>query len=500
MIQLVVGIDGLPIFKSSSDQFWPILAYIRPNSNKVFPIGIYCGKEKPIDSNDFLKEFVEEANELIVNGICINNTLYTFSINAFSCDAPAKSFVLRIKGHSGFYSCSRCEHEGEYLSNRICFPYTSATNCPPKRTHRNYIMQTQEEHHIGNISIIANLPNFNIVSGFSLDYMHLVCLGTVRKLILLWIKGPVGIRYPTWKIKEISNFIQNIKKNIPCDFARKPRKLEDVHRWKATEFRVFLLYIGTIVTKTSLSDLHWNHLFKLNICMVILLSPDYSKYIEVARKLLDSFVKDFEVIYGRHLISHNIHGLMHFCDDYNEFGPLDHCSAFPFENYMGCLKKMLRKPHKPLEQIIKRYSEVCSLKSQMIYNNKHPILTGLHNRGPTLLNTGKQFTSMVLKNMTLKTHVEGDSYFITREKTIVKIINIIQKQNVDDIILICKKFEKKHQLFVKPIASSELYIYVVEHLSNNFYEYNISDIKKKIVVLPVNNNWIALPVIHSNCT
>lgn len=42
--------------------------------------------------------------------------------------------------------------------------------------------------------------------------MHLVCLGTVRKLILLWIKGLVGIRYPTWKTKEISNFIQNIKK------------------------------------------------------------------------------------------------------------------------------------------------------------------------------------------------------------------------------------------------------------------------------------------------
>lgn len=87
---------------------------------------------------------------------------------------------------------------------------------------------------------------------------------------------------------------------------------------------------------------------------------------------------------------------MHLCDDYNEFGPLDHCSAFPFENYMGCLNKMLRKPHKPLEQIIRRYSEVYSLKTQVV-NKKYPFLTGLHKRGPTLLNTGKQFTSIVLK-------------------------------------------------------------------------------------------------------
>lgn len=78
---------------------------------------------------------------------------------------------------------------------------------------------------------------------------------------------------------------------------------------------------------------------------------------------------------------------------------------------------MLRKPHKPLEQVIKRYIEDCSLKSQMI-NNQDPVLTGLHNRGPTLLSIGKQFTSVVLKNMTLKTHVEADSYFSTHENII----------------------------------------------------------------------------------
>jgi len=93
--------------------------------------------------------------------------------------------------------------------------------------------------------------------------------------------------------------------------------------------------------------------------MIILLSPDHLKYINVGRQLLDSFVKDFEIIYGRYLISHNIHGLTHLCDDYDKFGPLDNCSAFPFENYMGCLKRMLRKPYKPLDKVVKRYSEIC---------------------------------------------------------------------------------------------------------------------------------------------
>jgi hypothetical protein len=56
-------------------------------------------------------------------------------------------------------------------------------------THNNYVLKTQEEYHTGNISILSTFPNFNITTGFCLDYMHLVCLGTVRKLILLWMNA-----------------------------------------------------------------------------------------------------------------------------------------------------------------------------------------------------------------------------------------------------------------------------------------------------------------------
>jgi len=49
--------------------------------------------------------------------------------------------------------------------------------------------------------------------------------------------------------------------------------------------------------------------------MIILLSPEYAQYLDLARQLLDSFVEHFESIYGRHLISHNIYGLFNLCDD-----------------------------------------------------------------------------------------------------------------------------------------------------------------------------------------
>jgi hypothetical protein len=101
-IKLVIGIDGLPISKSNSTQFWPILAYIRSTSNHVFPIGVYCGTQKLIDSNEYLKDFVAEAERLILNGIYINGKFYKVVLDVVCCDVPAKSFILKIKGHNGF--------------------------------------------------------------------------------------------------------------------------------------------------------------------------------------------------------------------------------------------------------------------------------------------------------------------------------------------------------------------------------------------------------------
>lgn len=382
----------------------------------------------------------------------------------------------------------------------MCFPYTAPSRCPPKRTHQNYVMKSKEDHHVGDISILTTLPSFDIVSCFSLDYIHLVCLGVVRKLILLWIKGHINIRYPSWKIKQISKNLVDIKIHIPCEFARKPRSLEEVNRWKAVEFRTFLLYVGTIVTKSVLNDEHWKHFFGLSIAMNILLSPDQGSHIHIARILLDNFVKKFGIIYGTHFISHNIHGLTHICDDYEKFGSLDHCSTFPFENYMGSLKRMLRKPSKPLQQIIKRYNEKCYLKFNFEFKKTSYQLGGYHERGPTIENIldSDQFTSILLETMKIKTNVDPDSYFCTNDGNIVKVFNIIFNKDENDVILICKKYKNKKIMFNNPIKSSKLSMYVVDKLCDGFIWYRICEVKQKVMFLPDQSGRnIVIPIVHS---
>lgn len=75
---------------------------------------------------------------LLKNGIVINNKLINLKISCFCLDVPAKSYILQIKGHSGFNSCTRCTKEGEYIENRMCFPYITGESLPA-RSHNDYI-------------------------------------------------------------------------------------------------------------------------------------------------------------------------------------------------------------------------------------------------------------------------------------------------------------------------------------------------------------------------
>lgn len=123
-LKIIISIDGLPIAKNRYSQLWPILEYIDNDTTKtVIPVGIYHGYSTPQNSNDFFIDFISEAKELVTNGIVLNNSNIKVSFGAFICDSPAKTFILKLKGHSGFSSCTRCIQVGEYYINRVCYPY-----------------------------------------------------------------------------------------------------------------------------------------------------------------------------------------------------------------------------------------------------------------------------------------------------------------------------------------------------------------------------------------
>lgn len=63
-------------------------------------ISIWCGRGKPI-LNEFLHPFVSELNDIISNGMNINNNQLKVTIRGFVCDSPARAF---LKGNDCGYN------------------------------------------------------------------------------------------------------------------------------------------------------------------------------------------------------------------------------------------------------------------------------------------------------------------------------------------------------------------------------------------------------------
>ncbi|XP_054746361.1 uncharacterized protein LOC129250792, partial [Anastrepha obliqua] len=192
--------------------------------------------------------------------------------------------------------------------------------------------------------------NFGMVSQFPLEPMHLVDLGVTKKLLQLLIKKG--------NVTKMNEKLLLLNRFVPSEFSRLSRDLDQISNWKSTEFRQFLLYTGIFVLKDCINEDLYYHFLLLH-AGIRFLSCEKSFNVEsnVANELLKEFVDLFGNIYGDHLISYNVHGLLHLSDCVREFGPLDNFSAYKFENYMQHLKKIINKPNKILQQMFFRISE-----------------------------------------------------------------------------------------------------------------------------------------------
>ncbi len=119
------------------------------------------------------------------------------------------------------------------------------------RTDEAFSAVAYKNHQTGVSPFIA--AGLSCVSSFVLDYMHMVNLGVVRRMLIFLTRGPTLCRLSVRQRQEISQKLNRLRGKMPSEFARQPRGLEDLDRWKATEFRQFLLYTGPVVLKNVIS-------------------------------------------------------------------------------------------------------------------------------------------------------------------------------------------------------------------------------------------------------
>jgi hypothetical protein len=458
VLSLTLSFDGIPISKSNTNQFWPIQGKIRESKFGVFVIGIYFGKTKPTSLDLYLNSLIEELKILKDEGFIFSNQKFYVRLSQIIADAPARSYIKQCKVHNSYSACEKCTDKGVW-AGRVIFQSLDS----PIRTDESFNLQIDKNHHTGT-SPFSRI-GFSLVSCVPLDFMHLVCLGVVRKILRCWVKGPLPYKLSAKDITRLSQSLCELNTTCPREFSRKPRSAKEIDMWKATEFRTFLLYTGPIVLKNLLPKEKYYHFLLLSVAITILIT-NKAKNIEwnnYAGALLKEFVIMVPRIYSKEFLSYNMHSLLHLSSDALKHGPLDSFSAFEYENNMQFIKRSIRASYKPLEQSTNRIREMESAKMLQPISEKSSFIINRSN----------------------------NCYRLKSGRIIV----IISRKLVSGKIR-CKKFSMQEDLFARPCKSSTLGIFLVSKMLAE-YEILVDEIDIKCWLLPFGTKFVTVPLYNS---
>lgn len=494
-IYISFNVDGLPIFhKGHRLQLWPILALIKNFKTEPFVVGSFLGEGKPNPLSSYLKDFLEELMDLLSSGIQINNHFHTVKVHSFVCDAPARAYLKCVKQHSGYSSCDRCEDYGEY-HGRIIFRNSSAK----RRDDTSFRTQNDKNYHHEESPLLC-LP-IDMIYSFPIDYMHEVCLGVMKKLLKIWTGKPSNAKLRCTTVRSISENIINLSKFIPVEFNRKGCDLAYLADWKATEFRLFLLYTGPIVLLDEIDLAIYEHFMLFHCSLMIFLSKRHIENIgvDIGRQLLNVFVKHSVQIYSIEFLIYNVHLLLHLADDVEIYGPLDDVSAFPFENYLGHLKSLVQSPKNPLQQIHRRLKEIemTQYENVDIHFKDTSEYVFPHYSGPVPNFPCRQYKKLRYKNFQFSTFLQSgaDCFCRTLDGLVVRIENIVVS-NDNKCYILGKRFQTYTSFFKYPIDSKQFDIYRIKDLSQNIEIWSRDEIDSKCIAFPLQQGWVSMPLLH----
>jgi len=231
------------------------------------------------------------------------------------------------------------------------------------RTSEEFRRKADQEFHTGT-SPLVKLAHFNFIDHVPPDYMHFWCLGVMRRFSLYTLHPKKKKKNVVWETEyeELNEHFRmlNEKNYCPSEFARKPRSLKFIKRFKATEFRQLLLYSGVILLKKL--PMKYKKLFLLLLVSLRFLTnvdnlDDRENVLDYVQELLILFVRRSEEIFGEKFVTYNVHMLIHVVYFYRKFGSVDNFSCFLCESELGKYKKTVKSGYKPLQQFINRFAE-----------------------------------------------------------------------------------------------------------------------------------------------
>lgn len=217
----------------------------------------------------------------------------------------------------------------------------------------------------------------------------------------------------------------------------------------------------------------YEHFLTLTVALSILLDCNDAKrnvYMNYARQLLKYFVQNCKEVYTEIFVSYNVHSLLHLADDVEHFQcSLNKISAFPYENYLHQIKRLVRNAKNPLAQVSKRLTEIKTFERKVVSaNTKYNIA----------------FISTKQKDSCFMLHSE-DFAFVKEKRPDGKLVcEVVRQRDADNF-------------FEKPCDSKLVNIvYIGGRTRTSRKLLEKCELFRKVICLPYSSGHVLFPLLH----
>ncbi|XP_077541255.1 uncharacterized protein LOC144153486 [Haemaphysalis longicornis] len=353
-LTLTINADGSLLFKSSKYSISPVQIMINElpehlRHENVLVSKLWYGQTHP-DMNLLLSSFVEQMEDLSAEVITWNADSETVQskIYCLSCCAhsPARAIMQNMYQLNGHYGCGWCLHPGEVIYGTV--KYTFGEPVPERDTDETLAQMIEAAatgkpvRGVKGPTPWMNLDHFDVVWGFTPDYMHLVLLGTTRQLLDLWLTSVGKPFYVGCKdlFTQLNKRLCSIKP--PSCLHRLQRSLSVRKPWKATEWLQWLLCFSLRCLHRILKPLYLEN-FALLVRGITHLPQDKVTEEAVSESIdcLVQFALDVDTLNDTGAMTFIVHQLLHLPKCVLHHGSLRAHSCFAFESNIRQVKDLV---------------------------------------------------------------------------------------------------------------------------------------------------------------
>ncbi|XP_042148871.1 uncharacterized protein LOC121837342 [Ixodes scapularis] len=241
---------------------------------------------------------------------------------------------------------------------------------------------------------VCLLARFDLVTGYSVEYMHCVLQGVAKQVAELLFSSSNSNQHfyigTAATLARVNARLLCIKP--PHCITRLPRSLCERSYWKASEWRHWLLFYMLPCRQGILPVDYWKLLAKLCEAVHILLRDSIALHeIQQAELLLETFVGRSKTLFGVTSATFNVHQLLHLCNCVRQLGPLWAHSAFAFEGGNGRIVKLVSAarglPDQILERVVMAQQVECLLATAKLPDREQDVCTSAAYTRPEKSNT-----------------------------------------------------------------------------------------------------------------